>query len=349
MPHLPVVIVGGGLSGLSLAYFLTSKHISAQVLEASDRWGGRIQTVQGSLGTPLELGATWLSEEHPRLLALLRELGVQTFPQHSGGISLFQTKSFEPPQKFYVPEADRPSYRIAGGTGRVLDALMRHLDPSDLHLNHPVSGIQETPEGLLVAGADGSTLLAEQVVLCMPIPVLASQLTFTPGLPNELTALLPQVQTWMAGALKFVLEYPDPFWRKEGYSGMLYSHSGIVMEMYDHTNQAEDRFGFTGFLNSGASVYPPELRQELVLQQLGSLFGPRILQPSMYQDKVWNGPELTAGPPLVLRPHQNNGHPALLSRYMHGRLHICGTETATEHPGYMEGAVVAAQTVAGRF
>ena len=36
-------------------------------------------------------------------------------------------------------------------------------------------------------------------------------------------------------------KYKKPFWRENGYSVMLYSHAGIVTEMYDHTNFEEDK------------------------------------------------------------------------------------------------------------
>lgn len=85
-------------------------------MEASARLGGRIQTIKGTLQTPLELGATWFSDMHPNLLASIEDMGLQKYPQFSKGTSLFQTKSFEPPQKFLVPEAESSSYRLAGGS-----------------------------------------------------------------------------------------------------------------------------------------------------------------------------------------------------------------------------------------
>lgn len=348
-PTSKVSIIGGGLSGLCLAWLLNKKQIPACLLEASDRLGGRIHTQSGALGTPLELGATWLSDEHPHLLELIGELGLKTFPQFSGGISLFQTKSFEPPQKFYVPQAERPSCRIAGGTGVLIDALARRLDPSCIRLRKALSSLQQTRDGLVLEFQDGSRHGAEQVVLCMPPRLAFASLRFSPSLPDSLSSVLPLVQTWMAGTLKFSLEYREAFWRKEGYSGMLFSHSGIVMELYDHSNCEENRFGLTGFLNSTAAAYGQDLRRELVLQQLSSLFGEAILQPATYTDQVWNGAYLDSGSTLMLRPHQNNGHPALQQAYLDGRLHFCGTETSVLHPGYMEGAVVAARSVAERL
>ena len=80
-----IIIIGGGLSGLTLAYKLSQQNIRTTVLEASSRIGGRIQTVKGTLGTPMELGATWFSNMHPNLNSLIEELGLKKYPQFSRG------------------------------------------------------------------------------------------------------------------------------------------------------------------------------------------------------------------------------------------------------------------------
>lgn len=348
-PRHDIIIIGGGLSGLTLAYLLKAKGVEATVLEGSDRLGGRIQTVKGTLETPLELGATWFSDMHPNLLSLIAELDLQQYPQFSKGTSLFQTKSFEPPQKFFVPEAENPSYRIVGGTQMLTDALSQKLSSERIKLNTKIVAIKATENGLSAATSSGEQYDAGKIVLCVPPQSAHSQIQFSPALPDDIFSLLPGVQTWMAGAIKFVLEYAKPFWREEGYSGMLYSHAGIVTEMYDHTNFEADKFGFTGFLNSGAASYPTAVRKPLVLQQLQELLGEKILQPVAYFDKVWTGEFLSAGNTVYQRPHQNNGHPLLQQSYLNDRLYFCGTETATAFPGYMEGAVIAAKSVAAKL
>lgn len=153
----------------------------------------------------------------------------------------------------------------------------------------------------------------------------------------------------MAGSVKFTLEYDQPFWRNQGYSGMLYSHAGIIMEMYDHTNFEENKFGFTGFLNPAAAAYAPEVRKESVLRQLKDLLGEQVLKPMTYFDKIWTDEFILIGSQVIQRPHQNNGHPLLQQGYMNGKLFFAATETSTEYSGYMEGAVIAAQYIAGKI
>lgn len=341
-----IVIVGGGLSGLYLAYLLQANDHKITILEASSRLGGRIHTVEGPLSTPLELGATWFSSVHAELMKLIKELGLAIFPQLSEGVTLFQTKSFESTQKFFVPASTSPSYRLAGGTRQLIHALIDRLDGTSIHLNTPVTGIRDVAQGVVIETENGETYQADRVVCCIPPQLIASRITITPELPLATRELLPTVQTWMAGSIKFTLEYAHPFWRDNGFSGMLFSHADIVVEMYDHTTADNQRFGFTGFLNGGAAAYTQEVRKELVLRQLGALFGPEALQPTAYFDKIWTNEYIVAGSPSVHRPHQHNGHDLLQKAYLNGKLYVGASETAREFPGYMEGAIRAAQRLA---
>src|SRR5699024_9176367 len=221
--------------------------------------------------------------------------------------------------------------------------LAQRLSDSNILLNKKVTIIKETEDGIRLETADGTTMDADKVIICIPPQLITKQITFSPGLPDVVSSIFPDVQTWMAGSIKFTLEYANPFWRNNGYSGMLYSHAGIITEMYDHTNFEEDKFGFTGFLNAGAAAYASEVREEFVLRQLTDLLGAKALKHIAYFDKVWTDEYILDGNHVIQHPHQYNGHPLLQQSYMDGKLFFGGAETATEFSGYMEGAVIAAQ------
>lgn len=340
-----VIIVGGGLSGLTLAYFLSKNGIEAQILEASPRLGGRIQTIRGKNDTPMELGATWFSDLHPNLLMLIVELGLEKYPQFSEGISFFKTKSFEPAQEFYIPESESPSYRIKDGTRSLIDSLSQKLDSKNIHLNTKVIAIKNSEDGLVLETNDGSTWHADKAIVCLPPQLAIHSIQFTPDFGNEEKLIFSNVQTWMAGSIKFVLEYKKAFWRENKQSGMLFSHSGLVSEMYDHCNFEENKFGFTGFLSGTAASYPLEMRKELVLQQLHEFFGDQILNPLSYQDKIWTDELIVGNGEIIPRPHQNNGHQLLQKGYLDGKLYFSATETSSLFAGYMEGAIHAVKRV----
>src|SRR5687768_13192150 len=72
-----VVVVGGGIAGLSAALELSTS-CSVIVLEARDRFGGRIYTVRGKTGIPFELGAEFVHGKAPEIWRLIKEARLQT-------------------------------------------------------------------------------------------------------------------------------------------------------------------------------------------------------------------------------------------------------------------------------
>ena len=78
-----ICVVGGGVSGLYVAYYLMYKHgdmVTVDVYEASGRVGGRVYTVNDREGT-YEAGAGRICiPDHKRTLALLKHFGIQTRP-----------------------------------------------------------------------------------------------------------------------------------------------------------------------------------------------------------------------------------------------------------------------------
>jgi oxygen-dependent protoporphyrinogen oxidase len=75
-----VAIVGGGIAGLSAAWYLQQAGTGYSILEASNRWGGKVytETVDGFGEAPfiLEMGADAFLTRKPWALELARELGL---------------------------------------------------------------------------------------------------------------------------------------------------------------------------------------------------------------------------------------------------------------------------------
>ena len=337
-----VIIIGGGLSGLAIGYYLKKKNISFKILEAQNRVGGRIETIQGNCNTPMEMGATWFSEVHQHLIDLLQELEIEYFEQHAEGKAVFKTKSFEPAQIFYVPHSDSPSYRIRGGTFAILKKLIEYIGEENIITNSEIIKIADKGDYISLLDNAGKTHYAQQVVSTAPPQILASTIMIEPTLPSEIFELMQNVQTWMSGSIKFAVEYKEPFWLKNGFSGTIFSQSGIIVEMYDHTNFEQDKFALMGFLNASAANYTFEQREAFVVEQIETLFGAIVTKNMSYHDKIWDHKYILTANPKFLIAHQNNGHALLQEPLLNGKLYLSGTETATSHPGYLEGAIASA-------
>jgi monoamine oxidase len=73
-----IVIIGAGAAGLIAARILSAAGHTVTVLEASDRIGGRIQTIHSAGFTqPIEEGAEFMHGKLPLTMQLLKEAGVE--------------------------------------------------------------------------------------------------------------------------------------------------------------------------------------------------------------------------------------------------------------------------------
>ena len=73
-----VLIVGAGIAGLVAGYRLSQAGVPVDIVEARNRIGGRIYTLQNAVGTsiPVELGGEFIDTKHKSLLSLATELGL---------------------------------------------------------------------------------------------------------------------------------------------------------------------------------------------------------------------------------------------------------------------------------
>lgn len=340
-----VIIIGAGLSGLTIAFLLKKQNIPFFILEAQPAIGGRIDTQKGQSGVPIDLGATWFGDQHTQLLELISELKLNCFHQHTAGKAIFQTHSFQPPQVFEVPEGEQSSYRLQGGTMALITKLAQKTEEENILTNRKITQITEQDNSLQLTDANRTKYTAQKIITTLPPAVLNHSIQFEPALPEGLQQLLPRVQTWMNGSIKFALEYEEPFWLNHGFSGTLFSQSSLAVEVYDHSNAENNRFSLMGFLNGSATNYSREQRAAMVTAQMKQLFGAIATPPLAYHEKVWNSKFVTSPAAMPLTAHQNNGHGLLQKAWMNEKLYFAGTETATIHPGYMEGAVRSAYRV----
>lgn len=80
-----VIVIGGGISGLSAAKLLKESGINVVLLEAQNRVGGRTHTIRNKEVQYVDVGGAYVGPTQNRLLRIAKELGVQTYKVYLNG------------------------------------------------------------------------------------------------------------------------------------------------------------------------------------------------------------------------------------------------------------------------
>jgi monoamine oxidase len=346
---MKITIIGAGLSGLSLTYLLKKNNINATILEARERIGGRILTTNNEGEAPTEMGATWVGSQHTALMSLLKELNIGVFEQAMSDRAIYEAISTSPPQLVRLPPNNDPSYRIQGGTSKLIQALADSLDNGQIQTGQIVKSIKEEVNGISIT-TNTQVIESDYVVSTLPPFLLMKNIEFQPTLPKELLRICGQTHTWMGESIKIGLSYAEPFWRKPDSSGTIFSNVGPIPEMYDHSDYEDKRYALKGFLNGAYYSVSKEERLAIVLRQLNKYFGDLPNNFLTYEETVWrNEPFTFTNYDGHILPHQNNGHAVFQNKYLADRFFVAGAETSAAYPGYMEGAVRSAAFVSAKL
>jgi monoamine oxidase len=84
-----IIVVGAGLAGLTAARQIVAAGKSVLVLEAQNRVGGRTLNEDIGNGQVADLGGTFIGPTQDHVAALIKELGIPTFPTYSTGNNVF--------------------------------------------------------------------------------------------------------------------------------------------------------------------------------------------------------------------------------------------------------------------
>ncbi len=370
MQDIPVVIVGGGLSGLYAALLLEQKGIAYRLLEARDTFGGRIAVAkysdahatnnstdidQAESSAAFDLGPSWFWPDYQtQLSSLIESLNLSRFAQFEEGDMMVERAANQPPVCMQGYKSAPPSMRLVGGMASLIEALYARLDASCIMTSQTVRQLNKTSQYIEVQSEDTSghvtghvtTFRAQHVLLALPPRLVEGRIVFQPALPRDLSEQWRETATWMAPHAKYVAVYESSFWRGAGLSGAARSAIGPLTEIHDASTLEGDGalFGFFGV--------PAQVRQSVsdtVLKkhcraQLVRLFGTQASTPKAEYLKDWAQDPLTAMPADASGNGQHAVAPPSKPKtgVWQNCLTGCGSEWSAQFPGYVAGAIDAA-------
>jgi monoamine oxidase len=351
-----VIVVGGGLTGLTAATLLRQAGHSIIILEAAARVGGRILSMREPTSNQYlgDLGPTWVwPKAQPLVARWLARLNVETVRQFDDGEVIIDQAAGVQPVRYRLPGMNG-SHRIAGGTESIIGRFAELLSEHFIRTRTRVKAISigEAKVEVVTDNAEWPILRARRVVIAIPLRVAAASVTWSPPLDIRVVRAMEATPTWMAAQAKAVVVYARPFWRARGLSGRIASRVGPLMEAHDHSGLEGTPaaiFGFIGWPHQLRRTRGTELR-DAILQQLVRCFGEGARNFVQFQVEDWAQNALVCAPKDLSNPPQHPGPAPAILRQAHGdgQIFFAVAELSTLSPGLIEGAFDVGSDVAKR-
>uniref|UniRef100_A0A670Z319 Amine oxidase n=1 Tax=Pseudonaja textilis TaxID=8673 RepID=A0A670Z319_PSETE len=351
-----VIVIGGGISGLSAAKLLYDSGLDVVVLEAQDRVGGRTYTVRNKHVKYVDLGGAYVGPTQNRVLRLSKELGLETYKVNEVEHLIDHVNGKSYPFKGPFPPMWNPiTYLDYNNLWRTLDEMGKEIpNEAPWKAPHAEEWDKITMEQLLnkvcwtkkFIGGSGQIsekimeYLGKRVKLEKPViyidqtggNIIVETLDHEKYEAQYVISAIPPVLS-----LKIHFNPPLPSMRNQMINRIpMGSVIKCIVYYKDTFWKKKDYCGSMIIEDEGAPI-------GLALDDTkpdGSV------PPVHYEEKNWCEEQYSGGcytayfPPGVMTQYGR------ILREPVGRIFFAGTETASEWSGYMEGAVQAGERAA---
>ncbi|GAB5521362.1 MAG: hypothetical protein RhofKO_36130 [Rhodothermales bacterium] len=226
-----VLVIGAGAAGLTAGHALKQHNIDFTILEAADRYGGRVKAVTDFADVPLDVGAEWIHTDPSILATLLNDSSVEAeidiITYRPETISSWQSGKLRQRNFFSNFYSE---YKFKNTTW--FSFFDRYIVPGiqdRLVLNSPVQEIDYTTNIVRVITTHGQVYEADRVIVTVPLTMLQNDsITFRPVLPAEKRTAINEVP--MPDGIKVFMAFSERFYPDllvfDGISGALGSTDG---------------------------------------------------------------------------------------------------------------------------
>ena len=241
-----VIIVGAGASGLAAAKKLEEEGISYQILEATDKLGGRIQKNENFADFPIDLGAEWIHEDKSILNFLIDQPGnepnVETILYQPMNVqqvvdNIISQIPNEEMIDYYEGYITEYKFKNTTWYDFIHENFAQNIEQNIIY-NARITTINYTGDQVVLTTENGTEYQADKVILTVSIGVLRSNaITFNPPLPaKKITAIqdvefLPGFKLFMKFSDQF---YPDVISSETSSGEKTYYDAAYGKESQDH-------------------------------------------------------------------------------------------------------------------
>ncbi|GAA11299.1 flavin monoamine oxidase family protein [Gordonia alkanivorans] len=233
---------------------------------------------------------------------------------------------------------------LVEGVGTLVDRLADEMGPR-IRLGHRVTSIVRDADGITLSTTAG-TIQAAKVVVTVPPPLL-NRINFLPSLPTDLIAIA--TSTYMGSVYKAIAVFDRPFWRDHGTNAQIMVLDSPGIAVFD--TSPPDGPGHLCMLVAGPRARALDQldatsRRETVLGPLVSQLGAELLKPVSWHEKAWHLDDNVGGGYTALPEPGITDAGMPLAFTPVGGIHWAGSESAVDHPGYLDGAIESGTRVA---
>jgi monoamine oxidase len=214
-----IIIVGAGASGLSAAKKLQENGISYQILEASDKLGGRIQKNIDFADFPIDLGAEWIHADKSILNYLINQQGnepdVETILYQPTNVQSVSGDTIT-----QIPEQDMidyysnyiTEYKFKNTTWYdfIYENFTENIEENIIY-ESKVTTIDYSGDKVILTTNNGLEYHADKVIVTVSVGVLKSNvITFIPSLSTEKINAIQDVE-FLPG-FKLLMKFSEQFY-----------------------------------------------------------------------------------------------------------------------------------------
>ena len=300
-----VIIIGAGASGLASAKVLEQNNIDYLILEATDRYGGRLKKDTTLADFPIDIGAEWI-HSNPRVLNVIKgKMGDQIdedfVPYKLESAAIWNGKKLKPVSKAlrnflynFMPES---KFKSSTWYDFVNENIAKDVTHNIVY-NSAVKSIDYSSKKVVVKTSNGKTYEADKVLVTVSIGVLKSNdINFIPELSPDKRKAIQSItfEPGFKAALKFSEKfYPDAINCKVKNGEKVF---------YDIAFKKDAKTNILGFLCKGDETekyYALKSEQEIInqlLKELDDMYDGKASQTYMneYLLENWGQHQFTQG------------------------------------------------------